>query len=209
MTAPAQATGDAMSGQKGSEGHKNANRENALTYDQRLNHPRRCAARRQRDGKPCGRFAIRGGTVCRLHGGATKHVQRKAQERLGFAKAIMLERAVRGIAPDPSVPSADKRLAKAVAKHAGKPLPRQRRATRPAGPPTQPAPTPQEAAETQPERPVEPARPAERPAPLRPAFAEPTEPPKRGLTTAEDALADVARANRRAGVFNQRRRTRR
>lgn len=121
----------------------------------------------------------------------------------------MLERAVRGIAPDPSVSPADKRLAKAVAKHAGKPLPRQRRVTRPAGPPKQRAERPQEPAVTQSERPVESAKPAERPAPLRPAFAEPTEPPKPGLTTAEDALADVARANRRAGALSQRRRRRR
>lgn len=200
-----------MSGKKGSEGHKNANRENALTYEQRLNHPRRCAARRQRDGKPCGRFAIRGGTVCRLHGGATRHVQRKAQERLGFAKAIMLERAVRGIATDPALSPADKRLAKAVAKAEGRPGPR--RAKRPAGPPTppkaapvaQPATTPDGPAESPPNPPVGPAKPAERAAPLRPAFAEATEPPKPGLTTAEDALADVARANRRAGALSQRR----
>lgn len=189
-----------------SERHKNANRENALTYEQRLNHPRRCAARRQRDGKPCGRFAIRGGTVCRLHGGATRHVQRKAQEGLAFAKAIMLERAVRGIAPDPSVSPADKRLAKAVAKHAGKPLPRQRRATRPPGPPTQPAERPQEPGVTRPSAPVESAKPAEQPASLRRAFPEPTKPPSAGLITAEDALADVARASRRAGVISHRQR---
>src|SRR3954468_11222545 len=111
-----------MSGQPGSERHKNANRENALTYEQRLLHPRRCTARRQRDGKPCGRFAIRGGTVCMLHGGATRQVQRKSKQCLDFAKAIMLERAVRGVAPDPRVSPADKRLAKAVAKRAGKPI---------------------------------------------------------------------------------------
>jgi hypothetical protein len=199
-----------------SERHKNANRENALNYEQRLNHPRRCTARRQRDGEPCGRFAIRGGSVCRIHGGASPQVIAKAKERLGFAKAIMLERAVRGIAPDPSVSPADKGLAKAVAKHAGKPI--RRAAKRPAGPPkpAEPAPAPEapaavahELAITQPERSIEPAKRAERPAPLRPAFAEPTEPPKRALTTAEDALADVARANRRAGALSQRRRRRR
>lgn len=187
-----------------SEQPKNARALNALTYEQRLNHPRRCTARRQRDGKPCGRFAVRGHHVCGLHGGNSPQAQRKAKQRLNFAKAIMLERAVRGIAPDPSVSPADKRLAKAVAKHAGKPLPRQRRATRPAGPPTQPAERPQEPGVTRASAPVESAKPAEQPASLRRAFAEPTEPPKRGLTTAEDALADVARANRRAGVFSQR-----
>src|SRR5205823_11427625 len=111
---------------------KNARALNALTYEQRLNHPRRCTARRQRDGEPCGRFAIRGGTVCRIHGGASPQAQRKAKQRIDFAKAIMLERAVRGVAPDPRVSPADKRLAKAVAKRAGHPI---RRASRPAGPP--------------------------------------------------------------------------
>ncbi|GLB83496.1 hypothetical protein SRL2020028_27520 [Mycobacterium kiyosense] len=149
--------------------------------------------------------------MCRLHGGATRHVQRKAQERLAFEKVLLLERAVRGVAPDPSAAPADKRLAKAVAKRAGKPI--RRAASRPAGPPTPAAPAPP------PERPAEPAvahpeRPEDvrtapaPPRPARPAFAEPTEPPSRGLTTAEDALADVAAANRRAGVSQRRRRRR-
>ncbi|GAB5008532.1 hypothetical protein MAHJHV64_40460 [Mycobacterium avium subsp. hominissuis] len=125
----------------------------------------------------------------------------------------MLERAVRGVAPDPRVSPADKRLAKAVAKRAGKPI--RRSAKRPAGRPkpaeavVAPPEHSQEPAETQPERPVERLKPAERRAPLRPAFAEPMELPKRGLTTAEDALADVARANRRAGALSQRRNKRR
>jgi hypothetical protein len=194
-----------MSGQPGSERHKNANRENALKYEQRLNHPRRCTASRQRDGKPCGRFAIRGGTVCMLHGGATRQVQRKAKERMDFAKAIMLERAVRGIAPDPHVSPADKRLAKAVAKRAGKPI--RRAAKRPAGPPKPTAPERRpEAAVARPDSPVAVRTVPERPRALRPHFAEPTEPPNAGLTTAEDALADVAAANRRAGAISQRRR---
>jgi hypothetical protein len=193
-----------------SEQPKNARALNALNYEQRLNHPRRCSARRQRDGKPCGRFAIRGGAVCGLHGGASPQAQRKAKERMGFAKAIMLERAVRGIAPAADVPAADKRLARAVAKQQGKPGPA-RRATRPAGPPAPPktaAPARQEHAETQPERAVGLAKPTERPANLPPPFAEPTEPPSRGLSTLEDAVADVATANRRAGVTRTRRRRR-
>lgn len=71
----------------------------------------------------------------------------------------MLERAVRGIAPAADVPAADKRLAKALAKRAGKPLPRQRRATRPAGPPTQPTERPAEPAESAPNASVGPAKP--------------------------------------------------
>lgn len=200
-----------MSGRPVSERHKNANKENALTYEQRLNHPRRCVARRQRDGKPCGRFAIRGGTVCRLHGGATRQVQRKATERLNFAKAIMLEQAIRGIAPDPRTPPADKRLAKAVAKRAGKPI--RRFAKRPAGPPKpvapeQPAEAPQEAAVAPPERAEDVRTAPERPILRRPPFAEPTEPPSAGLTSLEDALAGVGQANRRAGVSHRRKRRR-
>jgi hypothetical protein len=196
-----------MSGQPGSERHKNANRENALTYEQRLNHPRRCTARRQRDGKPCGRFAVRGHHVCGLHGGNSPQVKRKAKQRLDFAKAIMLERAIRGIAPDPQVSPADKRLAKAVAKHAGKPI--RRAAKRPAGPPKSAAPERRpEAAVVRPDSPVAVRTVPERPRALRPHFAQPTEPPNAGLTTAEEAVADIAAANRRARISQRRQRRR-
>lgn len=84
-----------------------------------------------------------------------------------------------------------------------------RRATRPAGPPTQradvPVPVP-EAAVAQPERPESVRTAPEPPRRAVPAFAEPTEPPKRALMSAEDALADVAAANRRAGATRRRRR---
>jgi hypothetical protein len=182
---------------------KNDSPENVdgRNYEQRLSHPRRCNAHRQRDGKPCGRWAIKGGYVCWIHGGGSPRAQRKAKERIEFAKAIALERAVRGMMPDPSAPPDVKRMAEVVVRRVAK---------RPAGPPTPPkaaAPVAQPelaGTETQAERPATPLPPAERPAPLRPHFAEPTEPPKRGLTTAEDAMADVARANRRAGALSQR-----
>ena len=40
-----------------------------------------CTARRQ-DGKPCGSYAIRGGTVCRRHGGSAPQVRAAANRRL-------------------------------------------------------------------------------------------------------------------------------
>lgn len=103
---------------------------------------------------------------------------------MDFAKAIMLERAVRGIAPDPRVLPADKRLAKAVAKQAGKPI--RRAAKRPAGPPkpAEPAPDPEQPAEpavARPDSPVAVRTAPEWPRALRPHFAEPTAPTERGL----------------------------
>jgi hypothetical protein len=49
-----------------------------------LDHPRRCTADTQA-GKPCRRYAIRGGTVCRVHGGAAPQVKAKARQRLDEA----------------------------------------------------------------------------------------------------------------------------
>jgi hypothetical protein len=59
------------------------------TYLQRnggvsLDHPRRCTADTQA-GKPCRRYAIRGGNVCRVHGGAAPQVKAKARRRLDEA----------------------------------------------------------------------------------------------------------------------------
>lgn len=49
-----------------------------------LDHPRRCQAYRH-DGNPCRRYAIRGGFVCRVHGGSAPQVVAKARERLALA----------------------------------------------------------------------------------------------------------------------------
>lgn len=42
----------------------------------------RCTAKSKQAGRQCGNKAIPGGTVCRIHGGAAKQVQRKARLRL-------------------------------------------------------------------------------------------------------------------------------
>ena len=45
----------------------------------------RCSARRK-NGSVCRNYAIRGGNVCRIHGGGAPQVRRRAQERI-FAAA--------------------------------------------------------------------------------------------------------------------------
>lgn len=52
----------------------------------RVRQARRCRAHRK-DGQPCRCFAINGGYVCRIHGGAARQVKRKARERLLEAEA--------------------------------------------------------------------------------------------------------------------------
>lgn len=47
-----------------------------------MNEPARCTAHSSRTGKPCQKWPIAGGTVCRSHGGAAPQVQEKAKKRL-------------------------------------------------------------------------------------------------------------------------------
>lgn len=47
--------------------------------------PRRCKARRK-NGQPCRNWAIRGGYVCRIHGGAAPQVLAKARVRAESAR---------------------------------------------------------------------------------------------------------------------------
>lgn len=42
----------------------------------------RCSARSKSTGVQCGNYAIKGGTVCRMHGGAPKHARAAAKRRL-------------------------------------------------------------------------------------------------------------------------------
>ncbi|BCO99310.1 hypothetical protein MINTM018_20800 [Mycobacterium intracellulare] len=195
-----------------------------MGYDGRLRYSNRCNATNKR-GKPCGAWAVRGTAVCKVHGGMAPQVRRKAAERQAaaqdevlrsLAKAMEANGVTARTAGDGLPAPWGERLKAALKIVEGRYERPARRATRPAGPPTPPKaaapvaqPAPQEHPEAQAERPATPLPHAERPVPLRPAFAEPTEPPKRGLTTAEDAMADVARANRRAGALNQGKRRRR
>lgn len=55
----------------------------------RIRQARRCRAHRK-DGQPCGCYAINGGRVCRIHGGAARQVRRKADERVLMARAYAI-----------------------------------------------------------------------------------------------------------------------
>lgn len=59
----------------------------------RGNPARRCVATR-RTGVRCRNWAIRGGTVCRYHGGSTAHIKRKAKERLDRDQDLATMRAI-------------------------------------------------------------------------------------------------------------------
>jgi hypothetical protein len=50
-----------------------------------------CSAHRS-DGQPCRANAIKGGTVCYVHGGAAPQVKRKAAERLAEARDTALDK---------------------------------------------------------------------------------------------------------------------
>jgi hypothetical protein len=50
----------------------------------RVRQARRCKARRT-NGEPCGNYAINGGYVCRMHGGASPNALRAAEWRLDRA----------------------------------------------------------------------------------------------------------------------------
>jgi len=78
-----------------------------VPYADRLDNSRRCTAHRQRDGKPCGAWAIRGGFVCRVHSGAAPQVLRAAKRQLDAA-ADLMARQLLNMALDPDVSDATK-----------------------------------------------------------------------------------------------------
>jgi hypothetical protein len=55
----------------------------------RGNPNRRCVATNNKTGERCRNWAIRGGAVCRYHGGSTGHVKAKARERIERALDLM------------------------------------------------------------------------------------------------------------------------
>jgi hypothetical protein len=82
-----------------SKGNRKRRRELGL-----LPEPVKCSAR-TRNGNPCSRSPIKGGTVCPSHGGRAPQTKRKAQERLLKEVPAMLLR-LRDLASDESVPPA-------------------------------------------------------------------------------------------------------
>ena len=52
---------------------------------------RRCTAKSKRSGRRCQQWAIRGGTVCSMHGGQAPQVKRKAEERIREYVADMVD----------------------------------------------------------------------------------------------------------------------
>ena len=58
--------------------------------------PRKCTAH-NRSGAPCGRFAMRGQTVCRAHGGASPQAKAKAAEMLELAELRLRNLAPRAV----------------------------------------------------------------------------------------------------------------
>lgn len=92
VSAAAASEGGRRSGsaKKGAKGTPSKGRERAPDEPRKgisgvpgsLNDSRRCSATANRTGERCRAPAIRGGTVCRMHGGALPQVKAKAKERL-------------------------------------------------------------------------------------------------------------------------------
>lgn len=55
-------------------------------------HGQRCTAKTKRTDDRCKNYAIRGGNVCRIHGGGAPQVRRKADERVARARVDQMVR---------------------------------------------------------------------------------------------------------------------
>lgn len=73
------------------ENNRSTNKENVAQYDSMLaeNPERRCVGTNQL-GEQCRNFAIKGGRVCKFHGGATRHVKDKARIRVEMASNALM-----------------------------------------------------------------------------------------------------------------------
>ncbi|MED5802860.1 hypothetical protein VX037_17675 [Gordonia sp. Z-3] len=80
--------------------------EAAAKWDAMLdqNESARCVAHKK-SGERCRRLAIKGATVCRVHGGASGHVRKAARVRLDMAADRMAKKLL-GIATDENIPPA-------------------------------------------------------------------------------------------------------
>jgi hypothetical protein len=63
--------------------------------------PRRCTAHARQTGKRCKNASIPGGRVCRYHGGAAPHVQKKANDRLRELEHPAIDAIARSFDPAP------------------------------------------------------------------------------------------------------------
>lgn len=92
---------DSESGTYESEPPMKATLSGGRTWPQGPTEENRCVAHKK-DGTRCKRHAIKGGTVCRVHGGAAPHVRAAAKARLDNAADRMAKQLL-GIATDESV----------------------------------------------------------------------------------------------------------
>ena len=163
----------------------------------RGNPARRCVAHKKRNGEQCRNWAIRGGTVCRYHGGSAPNVKRAAAQRLDqtrneYMVRQLVRRTVHGA--DLYIPDDKREDAYATGSTKASRAATERTTSAPA---LEPPVAPPDLAVAAPE----PTPPPDDPEP-------PSAPATPTLATAEAATAAIAAANRRARV-SQRRRTRR
>lgn len=59
-----------------------------------------CTAKSVRSGERCRRAAIKGGTVCYIHGGAASQVKAKAAERIKEARDLALAKFMQSLGAD-------------------------------------------------------------------------------------------------------------
>jgi hypothetical protein len=91
------------------------NRQDTLLAD---NPERRCAAHK-RNGERCRKFAIMGSTVCRTHGGATKHVKNRARVRVENASDRLMGRLIQFAFDDTNPPDIQLRAMRDALDRAG------------------------------------------------------------------------------------------